>query len=120
MSALLKAVQAFIDDINGEEAWVEELNAHSREVARHFAGASTDEVNEALRRFAALFPNVPLVALGLVALSCGSLVERGGDPAIAGPGLLERLPRINETARDFHARCRDLAAADAPLMRTAP
>ena len=31
------------------------------------------------------------VAAGLVALTCGSLVENGGDPAIAGPALLDRL-----------------------------
>ena len=66
--------------------------------------------------FAALFPDVPLVALGLVAINCGSLVERGGDPAIAGPGLLERLPRINETAADFYNRCRTLAMADTQLI----
>jgi hypothetical protein len=95
---------------------VEELNRQSHNVARHFDAATLDEINEALRRFAALFPNVPLVALGLVAINCGSLVERGGDPAIAGPGLLERLPRLNETAADFYNRCRALAAADESLI----
>ena len=116
MSAFMNAVQAFIEDIKAENAWVEELNGDSRNVALHFKGASLDEINEALRRFAALFPDVPLVALGLVAITCGSLVERGGDPAIAGPGLLERLPRVNETTADFCNRCRALALADAPLI----
>jgi hypothetical protein len=116
MSTFMNAVQAFIDDIKGEKVWVEELNERSRNVAQHFKMASLDEINEALRRFAALFPNVPLVALGLVAINCGSLVERGGDPTIAGPGLLERLPRINETSGDFYNRCRSLATADAPLI----
>jgi hypothetical protein len=117
MSALLNAVQAFIDDIQGERGWVEELNQHSRNVAQHFAGASLNEINEALQRFAALFPELPLVALGQVAITCGSLVERGGDPAITGPAVLEKLPRVNETAADFYERCRVLATADATLMK---
>src|SRR5262245_4117900 len=116
MSAFMKAVEAFVADIKGEKVWVEELNEHSRNVAQHMEAASLDEANEALRCFAALFPDIALVALGVVALSCGSLVERGGDPAIAGPALLERLPRVNETAADFYKRCRDLAIADTALM----
>jgi hypothetical protein len=43
-------------------------------------------------------------------------LERGGDPAIAGPALLEKLPRINETAVDFYERCRILATDDAALI----
>jgi hypothetical protein len=112
----MTAVQAFIDDIQGEKAWVEELNERSRSVARHFDKASAAEIQEALQRLAALFPRVPLVALGLVAINCGSLVERGGDPAIVGPALLERLPRINETAGDFYRRCKALAAADVTFL----
>jgi hypothetical protein len=112
----LNAVQACIDDIRAQRGWVEELNQHGRDIARHFQGASLAEINEALQRFSALFPGVPLVALGLVALSCGSLVERGGDPAIAGPALLEKLRRINETAGDFYDRCRGLATADDALL----
>jgi hypothetical protein len=115
MSKLLNAVQAFIDDINGQAAWVEELNARSREIAQHFKAAAPDEITEALRRLAALFPKVPLVALGLVAINCGSLVENGGDPEIVGAALLERLPRVIETAGDFYKRCRDLAMADQAL-----
>jgi hypothetical protein len=116
MSELVGAVQAFIDDINGKKAWVEELNAHSHKVAQLYKDASRDEIMESLRRLAALFPNVPLVALGVVAITCGSLVEHGGDTAIAGPDLLDRLPRIIETAGDFYHRCRALAVADAALI----
>jgi len=53
-----------------------------------------------LRRLAGLFPNVPLVALGPVAISCGSLVEIGGGPAIAGPHLVDQLPPARH--RDGH------------------
>jgi hypothetical protein len=116
MSALLNAVQAFIDDIKGEKAWMEEFAEHSRNIARHLKAASRDEVNEALRRFASLFPKVPIVVLGTVAVNCGALVENDGDPAIAGPSLLERLRVVNETAGDFCSRCRALAIADEPLV----
>jgi len=116
VSTLLNAVQTFIDDIKGEKAWMEEQSAHSRNIARHLKAASRDEVNEALRRFASLFPKIPLAVLGTVAVNCGALVENDGDPAIAGPSLLELLRVVNEMAGDFCSRCRALAIADEPLV----
>jgi hypothetical protein len=115
MSTLLSAVDEFIAAIRGETAWVEELNELSRKVARHLDRATPADVNEALRRYAGLFPDVPLVAVGLVGLNCGSLVERGGDPGIAGPALLDKLPRVLETAADFYDRCWAMAKADPEL-----
>jgi hypothetical protein len=115
MSAFLSAVSEFIDAIRGETAWVEELNELSQKDARHLDRAKPAEVDEALRRYAGLFPDVPLVAVGLVGLNCGSLVERGGDPGIAGPALLDKLPRVLETATDFYDRCWVMAKADPEL-----
>jgi len=51
-----------------------------------------------------------------VAINCGSLVERGGDPAVAGLGLLDALPRLAAAAGEFYGRARALAAADKRLM----
>jgi hypothetical protein len=116
MSAFMTAVESFIDAIKGDQAWVEELNDHSQKLAHLYSTATAREVNDALGRFASLFPKVPLVALGHVAITCGSLVERGGDTEIAGPALLERLTRVNETATDFYQRCRALAESDAGLI----
>jgi hypothetical protein len=116
MSAFMTAIERFIEAIKGEQAWVEELNDHSQKLARLYAKASSREVNDSLGRFASLLPDVPLVALGHVAITCGSLVERGGDPEIAGPALLERLTRVNETATDFYDRCRAQAESDAELI----
>jgi hypothetical protein len=97
----MNSVQAFIDDIKGEKTWVEELNEHSRNVAQHFKDAPLDRTNEALWRFTTLFPKVSLVALGLVAIDCSSLVDRGGDPASAGPartaGTYERTCKCSST-----------------------
>jgi hypothetical protein len=115
MSAFLDAVSEFIDAIRGERAWVEELNALSQKVGGLLGAATPAEIEEALRRYAGLFPKVPLVAVGLVVLNCGSLVERGGDPGIAGPALLDKLPRVLETATDFYHRCRARAEADPDL-----
>lgn len=116
MSAFMTAIESFIDAIKGEQAWVEELNDHSQKLAKLYSTATSRELNESLGRFASLFPDVPLVALGHVAITCGSLVERGGDPEIAGPALLERLSRVNETAIDFYHRSRALAESDAELI----
>jgi hypothetical protein len=116
MSAFMTAIESFIDAIKGEQAWVEELNDHSQKLAKLYSKATSREVNDSLGRFASLFPDVPLVALGHVAITCGSLVERGGDPEIAGPALLQRLSRVNETATDFYHRCRALAESDAELI----
>src|SRR5262245_8059853 len=116
MAALLTAVTDLIDALGGKRSWVEELTALSQKVARHFSRAKRADVDEALRRFAALLPTVPMVALGHVAINCGSLVENGGDPGIAGPALLDKLPRVNEMAIEFCTRCRALAEADEELL----
>jgi hypothetical protein len=115
MSKFMTAIDRLIDDIQGERAWLNELNDHARQLAHLYSEATAHEVNDALRRLAAIFPG-PLVALGHVAIICGSLVERGGDPEIAGPALLDRLPRMNETATDFYQRCRALAESDAEFL----
>ncbi|MBY0460571.1 MAG: hypothetical protein K2V38_24915, partial [Gemmataceae bacterium] len=98
--------------VRGEEAWVEELNDASRRFARELISATPDEVNHALRQFAALFPNVRPVATGHVGISCGSCVERGGDPEIAGPALLDLLPRLLSTVVAFYRLCRERIEAD--------
>jgi hypothetical protein len=116
MSAFMTAIESFIGAIKGDQAWVEELNDHSQKVAKLYTQATSREINDSLDEFASLFPDVPLVALGHVAITCGSLVERGGDPEIAGPALLERLTHVHEMSTDFYQRCRALAESDAELI----
>jgi hypothetical protein len=112
MSAFTTALAEFLDAIRGPTAWVEELNDRSQDFAAHLEGATRDEVNDALRQFAGLFPNVRPVATGHVGISCGSLVERGGDPELAGPALLTLLPRVLEGVVDFYRLCRERVEAD--------
>lgn len=112
MSAFTSALTGFIDAIRGQTAWVEELNDHSQKFGSLLEHATPDEVTDALRQFAGLFPNVPPVATGHVGISCGSLVERGGDPEIVGPALLDLLPRLLEAVTEFYRLCRERVAAD--------
>jgi hypothetical protein len=115
VSPFLSAVSEFVEAIRGGKAWVEELNDRSQKVGRLLGEATPAEVDDALRRYAGLFPNVPPVATGLVALNCGSLVEQGGDPMIAGPALLHLLPAVVRAAADFYPRARAKAEADPDL-----
>jgi hypothetical protein len=116
MPALLTAVTEFVEAIRGQAVSVEDLNDRSRRVAERLPRSRPADMDAALRLFVGLFPNVPLAAVGLVALNCGSLVENGGDPSIAGPVLLAKLPRLNETATEFYSRCRALAEADRAFL----
>lgn len=116
MSPLLAAIESFIDAIRDEDSWVEELNQHSQAIGDVLPSATQKELDDALSRLASLFPNVPLVAVGQVTITCGSLVESGGDPSLAGPALLQKLPRIAETAGEFYQRCKALAESDDELI----
>jgi hypothetical protein len=108
----MAAVLEFVNAVRDPNAWVEELNDKSQKVGGLLDRTTGAEVEEALRRLAALFPRVRPVATGLVSLNCGSLVERGGDPEIAGPALLDLLPRILGATADFYTRCRTRVEAD--------
>ena len=115
MSAFTSAIANLIDAARGNAAWVEELNALSRAFVRVLPQATPAEVDNALRQFATLFPDLRPVAAGPVGISCGSLVENGGDPRIAGPALLDLLPQILESAAEFYRLCGDRVAADADV-----
>lgn len=114
MSAFTDALTQFIEAIRSQTAWVEELNDHSQRFAQVLDRATPEEVNDALRLFAGL-PTIPPVAAGHVGISCGSLVEHGGDPEIAGPVLLDLLPRVLDGATEFYRLCRERAAADTDI-----
>jgi hypothetical protein len=112
MSAFTDALSEFLDAVRGSTAWVEELNALSHAFVKRLPGATPGEVDEALRRFAEVLPDLRPVATGHVGISCGSLVENGGDPETCGPGLLDLLPRVLEGVTDFYRLCRERLEAD--------
>jgi hypothetical protein len=117
MSAFTSALTEFINAIRGQTAWIEELNDHSRKFASLLGEATPDEVTDALKQFAGLFPNVSPAATGHVGISCGSLVERGGDPEIAGPALLDLLPRLLQAVTEFYRLCRERVEADPDIAK---
>lgn len=115
MSAFTDALDGFLAAVRSDGAWVEELNEHSQ----RFGGALTDatpaEIAAAQRALAGLFPNVRPVATGHVGISCGSLVECGGDPHVTGPALLDLLPHLLKNVSDFYELAYDRAATDAGI-----
>ncbi|MES2298961.1 MAG: hypothetical protein V4582_18085 [Pseudomonadota bacterium] len=112
MSIFESEIESFIRAIDDERSWVDEFSEHSRKMSALYAEASVAEIDDALHRFSSRLPDLPLVALGQVSITCGSLVEYGGDPEIAGPALIEWLTRVNEGVTDFCQRCRALAESD--------
>ncbi len=117
MSAFADELEAFLAAIRSDDAWIDELNAHSRRFGAALNGATPAEIGGAQRALAALFPNVRPVATGHVGISCGSLVECGGDPHVTGPALLELLPVLLRNVGDFYELAYDRAANDAELAR---
>jgi hypothetical protein len=115
MSAFADALDAFLAAVRGDDAWVEELNEHSRQFGSALSAATPDEIATAQRAFAGLFPNVRPVATGHVGISCGSLVECGGDPHVTGFVLLDLLPHLLKNVGDFYELAYDRAANDAAL-----
>ena len=107
MSEFLNSIQAFIDDIKGEKAWVEEFNEHSRNIVQQLKAASRDEANEPCggsRHVSECSACWDWIGL---AFTCGSLADlQRGDPAIGGPSLLDTVPVINGTAGDFRGEPR--------------
>lgn len=116
MTLFLSTIGSFIGAIDDGQSWVEEFNDHLKKVAALYSEASPAEISDTLHRFASLLPDLPLVALGHVAIMCGSLVECGGDPDIAGPPLLEKLTSVNQAVSDFYYRCRARAESDKELV----
>lgn len=117
MSAFADALDAFLAAVRGDDAWVEELNDHSRRFGSALNGATRDEIAAAQRAFAGLFPNVRPVATGHVGISCGSLVECGGDPHVTGFALLDLLPHLLKHVGDFFELAYERAANDADLAK---
>lgn len=112
MSAFAAALTDFLVAVRDPKAWVEELNDASQRFAGELHDATPGQANDALRRLAAEFGDLRPVAAGHVGISCGSLVEAGGDPEIAGPALLGLLPRVLDGVCEFYDLCYERVEAD--------
>jgi hypothetical protein len=100
MSTFPDAIDQFLSVVR-EHKTLQELQESTAAFHRHLPVATASELNEALGRFLAVVRYAHLVPASCVALSCGAIVEFGGDPAICGPAILQRLPRFLRDAAAF-------------------
>lgn len=84
-------------------------------VQRLLPDATVAELDDALHRMTESLPTLHRLAAAKVAITCGAVVERGGDPHIAGPGLVSLLPDVLGWTIRFHERCEEKARADGTI-----
>ena len=109
MSTFPDAIDQFLSVVR-EHKTLQELQESTAAFHRHLPVATASELNEALGRFLAVVRYAHLVPASCVALSCGAIVEFGGDPAICGPAILQRLPRFLRDAAAFIQQVHQRAA----------
>lgn len=100
MSKLPAAVDKFLAVVSEHET-LPELQESTAAFHRHLPVANANELNDALSRFLPAVRFAQTVPASCVAISCGAIVEFGGDPAICGPAILQRLPRLLRDATAF-------------------
>jgi hypothetical protein len=107
MSTLAAATDRFLSVIDTHRN-LQELQEGTLAFHQQIPFASQDEINAALHKLLPTVRTAHLVPMGSVALSCGALVEFGGDPAICGAALLDRLPDllrgVGAFLREVHER----------------
>ena len=77
--------------------------------------ASAAERDEALRRLSSSLGQMHPIAAAKVAVTCGALVENGGDPHISGPALVSLVPGMLDALIRFHQLCEEKARGDGLL-----
>jgi hypothetical protein len=111
MSDFLTAVLDLVVGASAEND-IEEVYASAREVMRASEEVEPHELNQALQRLADALATAPVYCLGVLGITAGALVERGGAPELALRPILDRLPEVLQGAADFADACRAAAAAE--------
>lgn len=93
MSTLAEATDRFLAVIDTHRN-LQELQEGTTAFHRHFPVAIRDELNAALGKLLPAVRTAHTVPAGSVAITCGALVEFGGDPLICGEAILDRLPGL--------------------------
>src|SRR4051794_31006214 len=91
---------------------LQDLKRAVDQVDRRLSDASPEERDEALRRLTAGLPDMHLVPAARVAMTCGAIVESGGDPDIGGLDVLSLLPDALDGAARFHELCEQRGRTD--------
>ncbi len=90
---------------------VDDAYACAQRLLAELEAADPAACQRALGRLADVLPTAPVDCAGVVALACGALVERGGDPERPLDALLGRLPEVLAGAAAFADACRARARA---------
>jgi hypothetical protein len=113
MSTLLAATDELIQRAT-TSGTLRDLQRATAQVNQALTSASAEERNEALRRLSADLPRMHPIPAAKAAITCGGIVEAGGDPDISGPALFPLLEGTLDGAIRFHELCAEKAAADGP------
>src|SRR5438874_545665 len=111
MSTLLPATDELIARAT-TSGTLQDLQRAVGQVHQAMAHASPEECNGALRRLSDQLPQMHPIPAAKVAMTCGALVETGGDPLLAGPTLLSLLPDALDGAMRYHELCAEKATAE--------
>ncbi len=117
MSSFLTSIKELITR-STTSGTLQDLQQATIKVHQNLSEASDEEQQEALRRLSASLPEMHPIPASKVAITCGALVEFGGDPHISGPSVLGLLPAMLDGAIRFHELCEEIAQADGLLQDT--
>lgn len=114
VNTLETATERLIAQIeSGEELTVEGVQDACQALIEAGQRAGAVRQNEAIRRLRDYVPDTHPVLAGLVATTCGALVEAGADPELALEPISFRLSEILVEAAKFAEACRALAPEEA-------
>ncbi|MCI0703996.1 MAG: hypothetical protein L0241_23300 [Planctomycetia bacterium] len=111
MSALNQAVERFLQVIDTHRN-LQDLQQGMSGLHPEIPKATREELNSALRAFVPVIQTHDIVPVGVVVITCGAMLESGGDPDICGPAILDRLPNFLRDLTGFYDAVRERANPD--------
>ncbi|MEV5610742.1 hypothetical protein [Streptomyces sp. NPDC052225] len=101
--------ERFLDAVTGFETAVEQQDSAGAErgfqaLHQHYQDAGERELAAGAARLARLLPTVPPGPRGTVAVVIGACVERGADPLVCAPAILDGLADAVRAAGEFCER----------------
>lgn len=111
MAAFLSTVDELITRATTSGS-LQDLQRATAQVHQGLPRATPAERDEALRRLSAKLPQMHPVPAAKFAVTCGAIVELGGDPHVSGPALIPLLPDTLDGATRFYELCEEKARAD--------
>jgi hypothetical protein len=119
MSPFLQAVHRLAEAAAGPSP-LESLYDELSLVVDALGSSSVNDRDEALRVLGKVIGEAEQPRASLVALGCGAIVEHGGDPNIAFPSVVSRLPDALSAAKAYRDACQAAEAKTAVTHRGEP